>query len=162
MQVRRFHACPGRPDGPKTVPALFTRRSPIAPELRYLTAKLAALMPVGKVADFLGEVLPVSTTFHASTVRNRTLRVGKHLLRPRAAPASPPTTSTEPVVIGLDGAYVRNRHPEPARTFELVVGQIRGSGAPATRFAFVRRGSAAGAATITQAMREHGVHPTHP
>jgi hypothetical protein len=62
------------------VPALFTRRSPIAPELRYLTAKLAALMPFGKVADFLGEVLPLSTRFHASTVRNRTLRVGKHLV----------------------------------------------------------------------------------
>ena len=84
MRVRRFHACPCRTDGPKTVPALFTRRSPIAPELRYLTAKLAALMPFGKVADFLGEVLPLSTTFHASTVRNRTLRVGK---RPAARPS---------------------------------------------------------------------------
>ncbi|MEP7305238.1 MAG: hypothetical protein ABJA98_06955 [Acidobacteriota bacterium] len=47
MRVRRFHACPCRTDGPKTVPALFTRRSPVAPELRYLTAKLAALMPFG-------------------------------------------------------------------------------------------------------------------
>jgi hypothetical protein len=159
MRVRRFHACPCRIDGPKTVPALFTRRSPIAPELRYLTAKLAALMPFGKVADFLGEVLPLSTRFHASTVRNRTLRVGKHLLRSRAAPARQPRTSGEPVVIGLDGAYVRNRHPRSARTFEVVVGQIRDTDEKATRFAFVRRGSTAGAATITQALREHGVHP---
>ena len=43
MRVRRFHACRYRPDAPTTVPALFTRRSPIAPELLYLTAKLAAL-----------------------------------------------------------------------------------------------------------------------
>jgi hypothetical protein len=158
MRVRRFHACPCRTDGPQTVPALFTRRSPIAPELRYLTAKLAALMPFGKVADFLGEVLPLSTTSHASTVRNRTVRVGKRLLRSRAAPARQPTTSGEHVVIGLDGGYVRSRHPRPARTFEVVVGQIRGAGDTATRFAFVRRGSAAGAATITQALREHGVN----
>jgi hypothetical protein len=103
--------------------------------------------------------LPLSTRFHASTVRNRTLRVGKHLLRSRPASAREPTTSGEPVVIGLDGAYVRNRHPRPAHTFEVVVGQIRDTAEKATRFAFVRRGSTAGAATITQALREHGVHP---
>jgi hypothetical protein len=161
MRVRRFHACPCRTDGPKTVPALFTRKSPIAPELRYLTAKLAALMPFGKVADFLGEVLPLATKSHASTVRNRTLRVGKRLLRSRDArdARARPPTADEHLVIGLDGGYVRNRHPRPERTFEVVAGQIRGAGAKATRFAFVRKGSLAGAATITQALREHGVNP---
>jgi hypothetical protein len=44
MRARRFYACPCQAAAPATVPALFTRRSPIAPELRYLTAKLAALM----------------------------------------------------------------------------------------------------------------------
>jgi hypothetical protein len=159
IRVRRFHACRCRSDAPATVPALFTRRSPIAPELLYLTAKLAALMPFGKVADFMGEVLPLSTKVHASTVRNRTLRVGKRLRRARAAPARPPTTSGGPVVLGLDGAYVRDRHPRPGRTFEVVVGQVRGSGDAPTRFAFVREGSTAGAATIAQALREHGVMP---
>ena len=50
------------------------------------------------------------------------------------------------------------RHPWPARTFEVVVGQIRGVDDVATRFAFVRQGSVASAATITQALREHGVN----
>jgi hypothetical protein len=64
------------------------------------------------------------------------------------------------VVIGLDGGYVRNRHPDPARTFEVVAGQIRSDdGAKVTRFAFVRKGSAAGAAMMTQALRDHGVSP---
>jgi hypothetical protein len=63
------------------------------------------------------------------------------------------------VVLGLDGAYVRERHPRPVRTFEVVVGQVRSAGDAPTRFAFVRHGSAAGAATITQALREHGVSP---
>jgi hypothetical protein len=162
MRVRRFHACQCRTDAPTTVPALFTRRFPIAPELLYLTAKLAALMPFGKVADFLGEVLPLSTTPHASTVRNRTVRVGKRLLRARAAPAGQSITSGKDVILGLDGAYVRDRHPRPARTFEVVVGQVRSAGDAPTRFAFVRQGTAAGAATVTQALREHGVSPvTH-
>jgi hypothetical protein len=158
MRVRRFQACRCRTDAPTTVPALFTRRSPIAPELLYLTAKLAALMPFGKVAAFLGEVLPLSTTTHASTVRNRTVRVGKRLLRARAAPTRQPTPSGDHVVLGLDGAYVRDRHPRPARTFEVVVGQVRGAGDAPTRFAFVRQGSTAGAATIAQTLRAHGVN----
>ena len=79
MRVRRFQACGCRADGPKTVPALVTRKAAIAPELRYLTAKLAALMPFRAVAAVLNEVLPLSSTAHASTVRNRTLRVGRRL-----------------------------------------------------------------------------------
>ena len=159
MRVRRFQACGCRADGPKTVPALVTRKAAIAPELRYLTAKLAALMPFRAVAAVLNEVLPLSSTAHASTVRNRTLRVGRRLQHAPPAPTREPTTSGEHVVLGLDGGYVRDRHPRPARTFEVVVGQIRGPGKAATRFAFVRRGSAAGAATIAQALRDHGVSP---
>jgi hypothetical protein len=41
------------------------------------------------VAAFLGEVLPLSTTTHASTVRNRTGRVGKRLLRARRVAVAP-------------------------------------------------------------------------
>ena len=43
-----------------------------------------------------------------------------------------------------------------ARTFEVVTGRICGGAASATRFAFVREGSPAGATTVTQALREHG------
>jgi hypothetical protein len=113
MQVRRFQACRCRPNAPATVPALFTRRVGIAPELLDLTAKLAALCRFGKVAAFLGEVLPLSTTTDASTVRNRTVRVGKRLLRARAAPRQP-TLFGDNVVLCLGGAYVRDLHPWPA------------------------------------------------
>ena len=76
MRVRRFHACRCRIDAPATVPALFTRKAPIAPELRDFTAKLAGLMPFRTAAAVLTEVLPLSAPAHASTVRNRTVRVG--------------------------------------------------------------------------------------
>ena len=113
-------------------------------------------MPFGRVADFLAEVLPLAAKPPASTIRNRTLRVGKRLMRSADARSGPPT-SDDPVVVGLDGGYVRNRHPRPERTFEVIAGQIRSADAKATRFAFVRAGSGAGATAITQALREHGV-----
>ena len=70
VRVRRVKACSGCGQNP-TAP-LFTRKSSTAPELRYLNAKLAALMPFGKVADFLNEVLPDTAATNAVTVRNRT------------------------------------------------------------------------------------------
>ena len=83
---------------------LPTRRNPTAPELSYLTAKLAALMPFGKVATVLDEVLPTTTRTHASTVRNRTLRVGQRLERHQEALiAAPPPEPADHLVLGLDG-----------------------------------------------------------
>jgi hypothetical protein len=134
----------------------FTRNAPIAPELRYLTAKLAALMPFGRVAGFLAEVFPLAAKPSASTIRNRTLGVGKRFIRTANARSGRPTGDDQ-VVMGLDGGYVRNRHLRPARTFELVAGQIRSAGTNVTRFAFVRDGKWAGSDAMTQALREHGV-----
>ena len=67
---------------------MFTNHNPVTPELRYLTAKLAALMPFGKVTDFLSELLPITAKTTAGTVRNRTMRVGARLQRSAEALAS--------------------------------------------------------------------------
>jgi hypothetical protein len=40
---------------------------------------MAELLPFGKVAEFLGELLPSSAKAAVSTVRNRTMKVGKRL-----------------------------------------------------------------------------------
>ncbi len=40
---------------------------------------MAALLPFGKVADFLGELLPLSARATAGTERNRPMKVGKRL-----------------------------------------------------------------------------------
>ena len=81
MRVRRLRPCPCEETARESVSVLPTRQRPIAPELLYLMAKLAALMPFGKVAMFLDEVLPTATQTHASTVRNYTQRVGQRLER---------------------------------------------------------------------------------
>jgi hypothetical protein len=53
MRIRRLRGCPCTGSQERTYSTLFTNRSPITPELRFLTAKMAALLPFGKVADFL-------------------------------------------------------------------------------------------------------------
>ena len=55
MRIRRLRACPCAGSQAHSFSTLFTNKSPITPELRYLTAKMAALLPFRKAADFLGE-----------------------------------------------------------------------------------------------------------
>ena len=50
-----------------------------------MTARYAALASFGRVAALLAELLPLSGARHASTVRNRTLRVGAEVVRAHAA-----------------------------------------------------------------------------
>jgi hypothetical protein len=91
---------------------MFTNKDPTTPELKYLTAKLAALLPFGKVADFLGELLPLSAQTTPNTVRNRTMKIGRRLQRSAEALAVPLREAPcEEVIVGLDGGYVRSRHP---------------------------------------------------
>jgi hypothetical protein len=52
-----------------------------------VTARYAALLPFGKVAALLSELLPVGGAQHAGTVRNRTLRVGEAVVQPHATDA---------------------------------------------------------------------------
>ena len=79
----------------------------MAPELAYVTAWDAALAPFGKVADRLSELLPVSGALNASTVRNRTMRVGEAVVLPHAAKTAETAAvqPAKPVVVGLDGGY---------------------------------------------------------
>ena len=55
MRVRRIRGCSCSGSQGRTYSTLFTNKSPITAELRYLTAKMAALLPFGKADDFLGE-----------------------------------------------------------------------------------------------------------
>lgn len=79
MRVRRVWGCECRGAEKRTFSSLPTGRNPTASELSYLTSKLAALIPFGKVADFLGELLPTSAKTNANSVRNRVMRVGRRL-----------------------------------------------------------------------------------
>jgi hypothetical protein len=156
MQVRRLRRCPCSGD-PGSWSTVFTGKSPITPELRYLTAKLAALMPFGKVADFLSELLPLSAKAAPGTIRNRTMKVGVRLQKSAETLATPNRELCEQAVVGFDGGYVRSRHRHPQYNFEVVAGKVLDPQGNATRFAFVRNGGSAGESAVGLAMRRSGV-----
>jgi hypothetical protein len=159
MRVRRIRGCSCTGTQHRSYSTISTHKNPTTPELRYLTAKFAALLPFGKVTDFLSELLPLSAKMTTSTVRNRTLKVGKHL--PKAAnqlTAFPRREPCSEAVVGLDGAYVRSRHPRPERNFEIMVGKVMDQAGHATRFAAVRNGGAETVEATCRALREQGVN----
>ena len=165
VQVRRLLVCPCHgPGEPKSFAALDLGGDAVAPELAYVTARYAALLPFGKVAALLSELLPVDGAQHAGTVRNRTLRVGEAIVQPYSTeiaeqPAAPAAGS---VLVGLDGGYVRSRHRCEERHFEVIAGKVIDAEGAQHRFAFTRNGQAASAEAFRQALAAAGVGANTP
>jgi hypothetical protein len=158
MRVRRLRGCACAFDS-ATRSTVFTNHNPVTPELKYLTAKLAALMPFGKVGDFLSELLPLSAKAAPGTIRNRTMRVGRRLQNSAEALAvSARREPCERAVVGLDGGYVRSRHRRPEYNFEVVAGKVLDQEGSVARFAFVRDGGSVGESAAGLAMRRSGVN----
>src|ERR1700677_1342397 len=158
VRVRRLRGCVCAFDSASRS-TVFTNHNPVTPELKYLTAKLAALMPFGKVADFLSELLPLSSQAAAGTIRNRTMRVGRRLqTSAEALSVSAKPETCERAVVGFDGGYVRSRHRRPEYNFEVVAGKVLAQEGSVARFAFVRDGGSASESAVGLAMRRSGVN----
>src|SRR4051794_38663470 len=164
VRVRRLLVCPCQgPGEAKSFAALDLGKDAVAPELAYVTAKFAALAPFSKVATLLSELLPVSGAQNAGTVRNRTLRVGQDVVLPRPTKNAelPAAQAAGPVVVGLDGGYVRSRH-RPERHFEVVAGKVIDARGAQHRFAFARNGQATASEAFRQALAAAGVRADTP
>jgi hypothetical protein len=125
----------------------------------YVTARYATLAPFGKVAVLLSELLPINGTQNAGTIRNRMQRAGEKVVRQHATETAQRTT-TPPggaVVIGLDGGYVRSRHRQKERHFEVIAGKVIDAAGNQHRFAFARNSQAASADAFAQALAAAGV-----
>ena len=84
-----------------------------------------SVVAVWKGGRFPRRALALVFPSDPSTVRNRTMKVGRRLRESAEVLAS--SSSNEPakeLVVGLDGGYVRNRHPRPERNFEVVTGKV--------------------------------------
>ena len=165
VRIRRLHACPCQDSGEaKSFAALELEAATVAPELAYVTARYAALAPFGKVAALLSELLPISGAQNAGTVRNRTLRVGEAVVQPDPTEMVKPTTTqpAEPVVVGLDGGYVRSRHRQEERHFEVVAGKVIDAHGVQSRFAFARNSPTIASDAFKQALAVAGVHADTP
>ena len=160
VRVRRLLACPCQAAGEaKSFTVLDLEAATAAPELAYVTARYAALAPFGKVAALLSDLLPISGAQNAGTVRNRTLRVGEVVVQPHSAK---PTQPTETVVVGLDGGYVRSRHRQEERHFEVVAGKVIDADGTQSRFAFARNGPMIASEAFKQALAVAGVQADTP
>jgi hypothetical protein len=161
LRVRRLLICPCQGvRGAKSSAILDFGGTAVAPELAYITARYAALAPFGKVAALLSELLPLSGTQHASTVRNRTRRVGEIVVRqPTVTDTAQPA---EPIVVGLDGGYVRSRHGGEGRHFEVIAGKVIDVEGDQHRFAFVRNGPVAASDAFQQVLAAAGVNADTP
>jgi hypothetical protein len=74
-------------------------------------------------------------------------------------------TTTPPggaVVVGLDGGYVRSRHRQEERHFEVIAGKVIDAAGTQHRFTFARNGQAASADAFAQALAAAGVHTDTP
>jgi hypothetical protein len=164
VRVRRLLVCPCQgPVEVKSFGVLDLGHDAVAPELAYVTARYAALAPFGKVAVLLSELLPIDGAQNAGTIRNRTQRVGENVVRQHATETAQRTTTPGgAVVVGLDGGYVRSRHRQEERHFEVIAGKVINAAGTQHRFAFVRNGQAASADAFAQALAAAGVHADTP
>ncbi|MDB5243472.1 MAG: hypothetical protein JWP57_4097 [Spirosoma sp.] len=161
VRIRRLRVCPCQgPGEAKSFAALDLGKDAVAPELAYVTARYAALVPFAKVAALLAELLPMSGAQNAGTVRNRTLRVGTKIVHEHLVEmAQQPTTQVAgPVVVGLDGGYVRSRHRQEERHFEVVAGNVIHADGAQHRFAFARNGQIIASEAFQQALGTAGVN----
>jgi hypothetical protein len=165
LRVRRLLACPCQGSGEtKRSAVLKLGAATVAPELAYVTARYAALAPFGNVAALLSELLPISGAQNAGTVRNRTLRVGEDVVQPHAIKTAEPITAqaVEPVVVGFDGGYLRSRHRQEERHFEVIAGKVIDADGTQSRFAFARNSPTISSAAFKQALASAGVQPDTP
>ena len=165
VRVPRLLVCPCQgPVKVKSFGVLDLGHDGVAPELAYVTARYAALVPFGKVAVLLSELLPTSGAQNAGTVRNRTRRVGEKVVRqhPTEMATQTATPQVGAVVVGLDGCHVRSRHRQEERHFEVIAGKVIDVNGTQHRFAFARNGQAASAEAFAQALSAAGVHADTP
>jgi len=126
----RFHRCCCQPGESKTfspLAALLTEHA--SPELLYLETKWASLVSYGVTVDLLKDVLPIDRA-NISTVRRDLNKIAARAEAEldRELPCSgqgvPDVRQDEadPVVVGIDGGYVRNWYAKKRR-FGVVVGK---------------------------------------
>ena len=76
---------------------------------------------------------------------------------PVEAVERPPARAAGPVVVGLDGGYVRSRHRREERHFEVVAGKVIDAEGTQHRFAFARHGQATATEAFRRALAAAGV-----
>ena len=142
----------------------------VAPEMLYLETKWASLVSFGVTVELLKDILPVGATLNAETVRNHLHRVAARAEtelgdeQPAFIEGSPYQRARlplpeGPVVVGVDGGYVRAREPdrEGRQThFEVMVGKSMAEDRGDRYFGFVQSFDQKPKRRLREVLRDQG------
>ena len=163
----RLYRCACRPGKKKTfspLAALLTENT--SPELFYLESKWASLVSFGVTVDLLKDVLPIDCA-NVSTVRRHLNKVaaraeaelGRDPACPRRESDGSRLDIADPVVVGIDGGYVRNWYAKKRR-YEVVVGKSMVRGRSDRYFGLVQTHDDQPKRRIASVLREQGLSLT--
>ena len=127
---------------------LLNERS--SPELLYLETKFASLMSYGLTVNLLQEVLPISNTINAATVRNKVHDIGRRIDEQLGEERVFFIDGCEndwerlprpdlPLTVGIDGGYVHSNNQRSRKEgwFEVIAGKSVTADDDSKCFAFV-------------------------
>ena len=130
----RFYHCACQPHTAQTfspLTALFPDH--VAPEMLWLETKWASLVSFGVTVDLLKDVLPIGKQLNAETVRRHLGRVAARMeseltdeqysfVHTSAFERERLPNPAGPIIVGIDGGYVRSREKGQSH-FEVTVGK---------------------------------------
>jgi hypothetical protein len=158
LRVPRYVKCgcaaPPQGDAPAGTGSL--RQRWISAELECVQSELAATVSYGRSAQILHMLLPVGSGHSASTVRDRTLRVGARMEAELTVTAAPHEHQSTVTTVGLDGGYVRHCCPDPAKSFEIIAGRVLAEDGSQRSVGFVRSIDKHSRTRVQRAVAEHG------
>ena len=112
----RWKACPCGADGSRYVsPLKGYLRDRYTAELKWLHAKLGAMLPYRQALEVLSLLLPSSGRDSHVTLRNHTIEVGR-TLRSASLPASQVQPPEQVAELGIDVGYVRKARSRRAQS----------------------------------------------
>jgi hypothetical protein len=143
-----------------------------SPELQYLEAQFAALLPYGVSAHMLGTVLPLERATTITTWKRHVASIGVRLDREAHERVETALALNEfrlpkrnPLqAIGIDGGYVKAADA-PSRQeawFEVMVGKSLPGAGSGQVFAFVHRLEARPTERMERFLAQQGVFPAQP
>jgi hypothetical protein len=143
-----------------------------SPELQYLEAQFAALLPYGVCARMLGAVLPLEHATSITTWKRHVGTIGARLDREAHEHIASSSSLNEfglpkrnPLqAVGIDGGYVK-ASDAPSRQegwFEVMVGKSLPRTGTGQVFAFVHRLEAKPTERMERFLAEQGVFPAQP
>ena len=134
----------------------------------YLETRWASLVSYGMTAGLLKDILPISGTVDASTIRRHLHKVatrheadlsGEQSGGPDAGNGQPLPQAA--VIVGIDGGYVRNWH-DKKHNFEVVVGKSTAAGRDDRYFGLVRSQDEQPGHRFREVLRSQGLPVTQP